>query len=93
MLSTLIILVVTVVMFAIGKVRGDIVALCALIALLLAGVLRPQEALAGFSSPIVIMMAGLFIVSGGVVQTGLAKKLSGALLRLSVGSEMRMSCW
>ena len=90
MLSTLIILVVTVVMFAIGKVRGDIVALCALIALLLAGVLRPQEALAGFSSPIVIMMAGLFIVSGGVVQTGLAKKLSGALLRLSVGSEMRM---
>lgn len=85
---TLILLAVTAVLFAIGKIRSDIVALCALIALLLAGILTPQEALSGFSNPVVIMMAGLFIVGGAVLQTGLAKVLSSRLLRLAGGSEV-----
>lgn len=87
MYFTLILLAVVAVCFAIGKLRSDIVALCALTALLLAGILTPGEALAGFSNPVVIMMAGLFIVGGGVLQTGLAKLLSSRLLRLAGGSE------
>lgn len=87
MYFTLVLLVVVAALFAIGKLRSDIVALCALIALLLAGILTPSEALAGFSNPVVIMMAGLFIVGGGVLQTGLAKLLSSRLLRLAGGSE------
>ena len=43
-------------------VRADIVALTALAALLVLGILTPAEALAGFSSPIVIMMIGLFVM-------------------------------
>ena len=87
MYFTLILLAITAIFFAIGKIRSDIVALCSLIALLLAGILTPSEALAGFSNPVVIMMAGLFIVGGGVLQTGLAKLLSSRLLRLARGSE------
>lgn len=87
MYFTLILLSVAAVLFATGRIRSDIVALCSLIALLLAGILTPQEALAGFSNPVVIMMAGLFIVGGGVLQTGLAKLLSARLLRLAGGSE------
>ena len=90
MYFTLILLALSAVLFAIGRIRSDIVALCALIALLLAGILTPQEALAGFSNPVVIMMAGLFIVGGGVLQTGLAKLLSSKLLRLAGGSETRL---
>ncbi|MBQ7988933.1 MAG: SLC13 family permease, partial [Bacteroidaceae bacterium] len=90
MWTTLVILAVTAVLFAVGKIRSDIVALCALIALLLAGILTPAEALSGFSNPVVIMMAGLFIVGGGVLQTGLAKMLSGRLLRLAGQSELKM---
>ena len=43
MTVTLIILVLTVLMFAIGRLRSDIVALCALSALLLFGILTPVE--------------------------------------------------
>ena len=60
MTTTLIILVITVALFIWGRVRADIVALTALAALLVLGILTPAEALAGFSSPIVIMMIGLF---------------------------------
>ena len=62
MITTLIVLLVASLMFAIGKIRSDIIALCALLALLLSGVLTTEEALAGFSNPVVIMMVGLFVV-------------------------------
>ena len=69
MLITLVILAVSAVFFALGRVRSDIVALCALILLLFFGILTPEEALAGFSNPVVIMMVGLFVVGGAIFQT------------------------
>ena len=87
MTVTLIILVITVAMFIWGRVRADIVALTALAALLVLGILTPAEALAGFSSPIVIMMIGLFVVGGAIMQTGLAKLTGNKLMALSRGNE------
>ena len=90
MLFTLIVLAVTALLFALNTVRSDIVALCALIALLVGGILSPAEALSGFSNPVVIMMAGLFIVGGGIVHTGLAKMVSSRLMTLAGQSELRL---
>ena len=87
MTITLIILIITVAMFIWGRVRADIVALSALAALLVLGILTPAEALAGFSSPIVIMMIGLFVVGGAIMQTGLAKLTGNKLMALSRGNE------
>ena len=87
MTLTIIILLATVFMFVAGRLRADIVALCALAALLLTGVLTPSEALAGFSNPVLIMMAGLFVVGGAVLQTGLAKAASSRIVRLAGGSD------
>lgn len=87
MTVTLIILIITVAMFIWGRVRADIVALTALAALLVFGILTPTEALAGFSSPIVIMMIGLFVVGGAIMQTGLAKLAGNKLMALSHGNE------
>ena len=87
MTTTLIILVITVALFVWGRVRADIVALTALAALLVLGILTPAEALAGFSSPIVIMMIGLFVVGGAIMQTGLAKLTGNKLMALSHGNE------
>ena len=87
MTITLIILIITVAMFIWGRVRADIVALSALAALLVLGILTPAEALAGFSSPIVIMMIGLFVVGGAIMQTGLAKLTGNKLMALSHGNE------
>ena len=87
MTITLIILLATVVLFIWGRIRADIVALTALAALLVTQVLTPAEALAGFSSPIVIMMIGLFVVGGAIMQTGLAKLAGNKLMSLSHGNE------
>lgn len=88
MIATLIILALSAVFFAMCKVRSDLVALCALVALLLTGTLTPQEAISGFSNQVVIMMVGLFVVGGAIVQTGLAKKASGKLMMLAGDNEI-----
>lgn len=84
---TLAILIVSCVFFMSGKVRSDIVALCALLALLIFGILTPAEALSGFASPVVIMMVGLFVVGAGIFRTGLAKMISSRILRIGGKNE------
>lgn len=90
MLITLIILVLAAIFFMNGKIRSDLVALCALILLLVFQILTPEEALSGFSNPIVIMMIGLFVVGGAIFQTGLAKMISNKMLKLAGKSELRL---
>lgn len=90
MFITLIILAVTAAFFAVGKIRSDVVALCALILLMAFGILTPDEALSGFSNSVVIMMVGLFVVGGAIFQTGLAKMISGRIMKLAGDSELRL---
>ena len=90
MLTTIIILLVSAALFVSGKVRSDLVAICALLALLLSQILSPSEALAGFANTTVIMMVGLFIVGGGIFQTGLAKMIGGQVIKLAGTSETRL---
>ena len=87
---TIAILVISAVLFANGKIRSDIVALCALCALLVFQILTPAEALSGFSNSVVIMMVGLFVVGGAIFQTGLAKMISSRILKLAGKSETRL---
>ena len=87
---TIAILVISAALFANGKVRSDIVALCALCALLVFQILTPAEALSGFSNSVVIMMVGLFVVGGAIFQTGLAKMISSRILKLAGKSETRL---
>lgn len=90
MWTAIAILAISAVSFAIGKLRSDIVALCALVLLLFFHILTPDEALSGFSNSIVIMMIGLFVVGGAIFQTGLAKMISSHLLKLAGTSENRL---
>ena len=90
MIATIIILLVSAALFVSGRFRSDMVALCALLSLLLCQVLTPNEALAGFSNSTVIMMVGLFIVGGGIFQTGLAKMIGGQVIKLAGTSQTRL---
>lgn len=90
MAFTVIVLIATVAMFIAGKMRSDIVALCSLIVLLIAGILTPTEAFAGFSSSVVIMMVGLFVVGGAIFQTGLAEAIGGKIMKFAGGSSTRL---
>ena len=89
MVLTIITLLITIVFFIWGRIRSDIVAMMALMVLTASGVLTIQEALSGFSSPIVLMMVGLFIVGGAILQTGLAQSVGNSIARLSGGNETR----
>ncbi len=87
---TISILAVAAAFFMSGKVRSDLVAICSLLMLLIFHILTPEEGLSGFSNSVVIMMIGLFVVGGAIFQTGLAKMISGRLLKLSGKSELRL---
>lgn len=90
MMLTLSVLGVASILFVSGKVRSDLVALCAMLALLLGNILTPAEGLSGFSNSVVIMMIGLFVVGQGILQTGLAKIISRKMLQLAGTSETRL---
>lgn len=90
MLITVITLLLAAAGFVWGRIRADIIALIALLALTLSGILTTQEALSGFSNPIVIMMVGLFVVGGAIFNTGLAKMIGARLSRMGNGSPTRL---
>src|SRR5690625_3194236 len=87
---TFIILAITIILFMTNKLRSDLVALLALLALVITGILEPAEALAGFSNNVVIMIAGLFVVGAGLMRTGLAQMAGELLLHWSRGSERNL---
>lgn len=90
MIITLVILAIVSVLFVSGRFRSDIIALCSLIALMICGILTPEEGLSGFSNNVVIMMIGLFVVGGAIFQTGLAKMISSRILKLAGNSELKL---
>ena len=72
------------------KVRMDIVALMVLGGLALSGLVTESQALSGFSSPAVVTVWAVFILSGGLTRTGVANILGDQVFKLAGGSEARM---
>ncbi|WP_312919225.1 SLC13 family permease [Stutzerimonas nitrititolerans] len=77
-------------LFVINKPRMDVVALLAMVALPLSGVIGVNEALAGFSDPSVVLIAALFVIGNGLVRTGIAYRLGDWLMRSAGSSETRL---
>ncbi len=90
MIITFIILGLTIVLFISGRLRSDVVALLALLALFLTGILTLEQSLAGFSNSTVILIAALFIVGEGLSRTGVTAWIGEQLLRLARGSATRL---
>jgi di/tricarboxylate transporter len=67
---TVIILVATVYGFIREKLPPDLTSLLALLALLISGVLTPQEAFSGFSHPATVAVAAVLVLSAGLNRTG-----------------------
>ncbi len=65
------------VLFARESVPVDAVALSLLAVLLLAGILTPGEAFAGFSSDAVVAIAGLFVLTAGLRSAGTMDAVGG----------------
>jgi di/tricarboxylate transporter len=83
-------LVIIIILFVSDRLRLDLVAMMGLLALMLLDILTPQEALAGFADPVVLIIAGLFVVGGALVQTGVADRMGTWLGRIAGTNEMSL---
>lgn len=90
LILTFIILSLTIIAFIANRIRVDLIAVIALLAFVVFGVLTPEEALDGFSNSVVIMIAALFIIGAGILRTGLAGMAGRLLLRWSGENELRL---
>ena len=83
-------LLATILLFASDRLRMDIVAILVLLALMMSGLLAPKEALAGFGDPLVVLIAGLFVIGEGLFRTGVAFAIGNWLLGVAGNSETRL---
>ena len=79
----LVILAIAIILFITEWLRVDVVALLVLLSLIVTGLITPEEAFSGFSSPAVLTVWAVFIVSGGLFHTGVANLLGDRLLKIA----------
>ncbi|AXS82503.1 SLC13 family permease [Marinobacter sp. Arc7-DN-1] len=78
---------------ALTRVSADLILMAALAFLLIAGILGPVEALAGFGNPGVITIATLYVVAAGLKETGAVQWIARRLLghpKTEKGAQLRM---
>src|ERR1044071_3906112 len=83
-------LFVALVLFSTERIPIEVVSILLVMALVLMNTLTPGEAFAGFGNDIVITIAGLFILTGGLARTGVVDLVGRRLHRTAGDSEFRM---
>jgi di/tricarboxylate transporter len=76
-------------LFVSERLRVDVTAMLLLLALVLTGVLDPKQALSGFASEPAIIVAAVFVLSGGLAATGITERLGRWIGRAAGRSESR----
>lgn len=79
-------LIAAITLFATEKLSVDVVTLLLLVALVLTGILTMEEAFAGFSSGIVVMLASIFVIGASMRDTGVLDGL-GRLMARAFGKQ------
>jgi di/tricarboxylate transporter len=83
---TLVLLALAIALFATEKLPVDIVGILLVIALVLTNVLTAQEAVSGFGNDVIITIAGLFVLVGGLIKTGIVDIIGRRLYRTAGGN-------
>src|ERR687890_553279 len=89
--TVLVLLLAALVLFSTERIPIDIVTILLVIALVLTGTLDVKEAFAGFGNDIVITIAGLFVLTGGLVKTGVVDVVGRRLHRIAGGNPFRLA--
>jgi di/tricarboxylate transporter len=86
----LVILASALALFISERVRIDLAAMLALLALGFTGILTPAEALSGFASEPAIIVASVFVISAALSSTGLTDRMGVMIARAAGASEWRV---
>jgi di/tricarboxylate transporter len=84
------IIVAAAVLFVTEKLRVDLTALCVLVALLIFRLIKPDQALYGFANTATATVAAMFVLSAGLVRTGLVEWLARYLDRFAGRGERKL---
>ncbi len=79
-------LVLALVLFSFEIFSIDLIALGAILVLMAAGVLSPEQAFASFGSEMIVLLASIFIIAGALQRTGVLDSLGLILYRHCGGS-------
>ncbi|MEX0930574.1 MAG: SLC13 family permease [Candidatus Paceibacterota bacterium] len=82
-LVVFVVLVALMLAFMRGRPRYDVVSLLALVAVVLAGLIAPEEAFLSFGHPAVIIVASMFIISQGLVLSGVIDIIGRKFIAIS----------
>ncbi len=85
-----IIVIATMAMFIWGKARIDVIALCALVALFVLDLIETEHVLYGLANQATVTIAAMFIISAGLVRTGLVEWAARHLDRMAGKTELRL---
>jgi di/tricarboxylate transporter len=77
-------------LFVSEKLRIDLVAMCVLLALLLLQLIEPEQSLFGFANPATGIIAAMFVLSAGLVRTGLVDWLARQIEKIGGKSQRRL---
>jgi di/tricarboxylate transporter len=86
-----IVLAGTIILFVSDRVRIDLVAILASLALAWLGIITPMEAVSGFASNAVIAMAAVMIRGYGIERTGVTSRLAAVIIRYAGTREQRIT--
>ena len=89
-LITLAVLILAVVLFISGALAPELTGLLSVGLLIATGVLNPQEALAGFGSPALITLLGLFPVSAALFKSGALDRLRALIASERIRTPRRL---
>ena len=89
-LITLAVLILAVVLFISGALAPELTGLLSVGLLMASGVLNPQEALAGFGSPALITLLGLFPVSAALFKSGALDRLRALIASERIRTPRRL---
>ncbi|WP_320663476.1 SLC13 family permease [Prochlorococcus sp. MIT 1223] len=87
---TLSVLILAVVLFISGLLAPELTGLLSVALLMATGVLPPQKALAGFGSPALITLMGLFAVSAALFKSGALDRLRELIASENIRSPRRL---
>lgn len=71
----LIVVLLTLTMFLINKLRYDFVSLLMVISLVVFGIITPEDAFSGMGHPAIITVASILVISSALIKTGVVDKL------------------
>ena len=84
---TLLLLVAAILLFASEKLPVDVIGILLVMGLVLTRVLSVQDAVAGFGNDIIITIAGLFLLVGGLIKTGMVDMIGRRMHKIAGDSE------